>query len=432
MWLFCVLTVCTKCCFSQTHCELLGFKVNKYTIFIGMEKQKKIIIASLIVVFLLGLTFLNYNKVGYWFKNTSFFSQEEPFKKELLSELKTYADSIGIDTSRYTLADNLDATELQADTLIRRLVLEIKYGKKVTGLLQNKIPEQVDSATIFTAPLGKNLVDSLKKGNAFTPYAQLVAHYDRLRGSASDDTLRQIRKTLNFYRWLNRFELDRFIVVNIPAAELNVYDDQGKRLMPMQVIAGSKKNATPLFTTYLTDIIAYPYWNVPQGIAVKELLPKIQQNPGFLDSQNLEILDKREKVVDPESIDWESLSATNFPYRIRQTSGCHNSLGLIKFNLDGPGAIYMHDTNARNLFEMSTDRWRSHGCMRLEKPVEFANYLLGETKFDEGFYNRCLIDQKPSSFKLPKKYPVFVIYNLVDVNAEGRLVFYRDVYGQLV
>ena len=69
-----------------------------------------------------------------------------------------------------------------------------------------------------------------------------------------------------------------------------------------------------------------------------------------------------------------------------------------------------------------------HGCVRLEKPVEFANFVLEEPKFDEGFYNRCLIDQKPSTFKLPRPFPVFVVYNLADVNEAGQLQFYRDVY----
>ncbi|WP_266367069.1 L,D-transpeptidase family protein [Tellurirhabdus rosea] len=350
---------------------------------------------------------------------------------QLMSRLTQFADSVGVDTSRYSLSGA--ATEPEVDKKFRQLLAELRYGQKVTGLMQNPFEEKIDTVWVGSIELKPELVDSLHRTSEFAPYRQLVEHYGRLKRTAGGDTLKQIQKTLNFYRWLNRYELDRFAVVNIPAAELNVFDRTGKRLMPMEVIAGSLDNKTPLFTSYVTDIIAYPYWNVPDGIAQTELLPRIQRNVGFIDNQNLEVLDKKSgKVLDPYSIDWASVSSDNFPYRIRQTSGCHNSLGLIKFNLNGPGAIYFHDTNSRSLFTATTDRWRSHGCVRLEKPVELANYMLEAVKFDEGFYNRCLIDQKPSTFPLPKKFPVVVIYNLADVNQQGQLVFYKDVYKMKV
>ncbi|MBO0932511.1 L,D-transpeptidase family protein [Fibrella aquatilis] len=342
-----------------------------------------------------------------------------------LRTAKHMADSLGIDTTRYATA----SPGLAGETL-RNLLTEIRYGQKPADQSFSKLPETVDTTVIGEALRTADPVASVQaKAPAFAPYRALVAQYQQVRKTATPAQLGQIRQTLNFYRYLNRFGADKFILVNIPAARLAVYDQAGHRQLPMDVIVGKAGKATPRFNCYLTDIVAYPYWNVPEGIALKEIVPKVRANPSYLDSQNMEVLDSHDQPVDPESVDWTDVSASNFPYRFRQTSGCHNSLGLIKFTLNGPPAIYLHDTNARQLFDQTTDHWRSHGCVRVEKPVELANFVLGTPKFDQGFYNRCLTDQTPSTFKLPKPFPVFVTYNLADVDETGKLVYYKDVYG---
>lgn len=328
------------------------------------------------------------------------------------------ADSLGIDTTRFAAVDA--ATIPQLADRRKQLAFEIQYGKKPSRMTFAGLRETVDT-TQLTAD---------RPASAFAPYTQLVAHYNRLRtAKAAPDSLRLIRQTLNFYRYLNRFSLDKFAVVNIPSGELNVFDQVGKRLMPMQVIVGKKDKKTPCMATYINNIVTYPYWNVPKSIATKEMLPKIQNNVSYLEDQNLEVLDQREQTVDPETVDWANLSADDFPYRIRQASGCSNSLGLIKFDLANPFAIYLHDTNSRDLFTESTDRFRSHGCVRVQKPVELANFVLGATVFDSGYMDRCLIDQKPKTIKLPKPFPVFIVYNTADVDAAGKLRVYNDIYA---
>lgn len=349
-----------------------------------------------------------------------------------LGEVRRYADSLGIDSSRYALPTNstkLHENEVVAEEKLQKLLVELRYGHKPADESFSGLKEAVDTAWVGTVMRNDSVMAALKADSGlFAPYVALVKQFDQIRDTATPSQLKAVRESLNFYRYLNRFDFDKFIVVNIPAAQLTVFDQKGGRAMPMDVIVGKADKQTPRFNCFLTDITAYPYWNVPEGIGVKELLPKVQANPSFLDSQNMEVLDAKNKPIDPATLDWASFSATNFPYRFRQTSGCHNSLGLIKFVLNGPEAIYFHDTNARELFDITKDRWRSHGCVRLEKPVEFANYVLGTPKFDQGFYDRCLVDQKPQTFKLPKPYPVFVTYHTADVDASGKLVFYKDVY----
>jgi hypothetical protein len=372
--------------------------------------------------------------IGVFITLTLFFSscKKEELSNDVVQKLQAtrhLADSLGIDTTRYMVASP-EKNPNDAQTMLLKLIAEIQYGRKPADMSFTKLTEKIDRKEISRISRSKDVLAKIKPNTStFGPYRSLVAKYNEVRKTASPAQLQQIKQTLNFYRYLNRFETDKFIMVNIPAARLAVFDKNGRRELPMDVIVGKPDKATPRFNCYVTDIVAYPYWNVPESIALKELMPKVKANPSFLDNQNMEILDSRDKPVDPETIDWSSVSASKFPYRFRQRSGCHNSLGLIKFVLDGPPAIYLHDTNARQLFDKTTDRWRSHGCVRVEKPVELANYVLGSPKFDEGFYNRCLTDQKPSSFKLPKPYPVFVTYNLADVNENGQLVYYKDIYS---
>ncbi|MFD1143154.1 L,D-transpeptidase family protein [Larkinella insperata] len=395
-----------------------------------MERRNIIIlVASAVVVLLVGWFALKH--FGVLNKNDV---PAEGWNREqaevVMRQLCRAADSVGIDTNRYSFQVN--DTKKEFGEKFTGLLLELRYGLKPSRITYTKLPEKIDTVwaiAMLKKDEGRSALDSLKKTSVFGHYTTLVNHYTRLRKAGVYDTAKYVRQTLNFYRYLNRFEFDRFLVVNIPAAQLNIYDRSGKCLLPMDVIAGKRDSKTPFFTTYLTDIITYPYWNVPRGIGIKEILPKVQANVQYLENQNMEVLDAKEQVVDPYEIDWASLSAENFPYRFRQASGCSNSLGLIKFNLTGPGAIYLHDTNARDLFDQTSDRWRSHGCMRVQKPVELANYLMEKPVLDEGFMNRCMVDQKPQTLKLPKPFPVFVVYNRVDVDESGNLRGYKDVYG---
>ncbi|WP_338876411.1 L,D-transpeptidase family protein [Spirosoma sp. SC4-14] len=399
---------------------------DKRKIWIGVA-----IVAALVVLFFVGREVVRWQQT----KQAARVSHEQAIQelttaRQTLHRVCRYADSVGIDTSRIAMPTT--ATKEEIGDRTDQLLMEIRYGKKPSMLAFVGLEEQIDSSWVDEADTAFS--PASVPNAAFAPYSQLVAHYNQLRSRektnpAVADSVRLIRQTLNFYRYINRFNPEQFVLVNIPAGELNVFDKTGRRMLPMKVIAGKKDKQTPCMTTYIKDIVAYPYWNVPKSIATKEMLPKIRNDVAFLYNQNLEVLDSQNRVVDPEEVDWESLSETNFPYRIRQASGCENALGLIKFDLANPLAIYLHDTNGRDMFTLTADRWRSHGCVRVQKPVELANFVLGETKFDANFMNRCLIDQKPQTLSIPKPFPVFITYNIADVDGAGRLHFYKDVYG---
>ena len=342
-----------------------------------------------------------------------------------------YADSVGIDTTRYVA--RTQSNKAQIDTVLARILLEIRYGKKPSGLAYSGLKDKLDSTWIRNTEAAIE-PKSLAEISTFEPYKQLIGYYNQIReragtSPAAADSLRLIRQTLNFYRYINRFNPEQFVLVNIPSGQLNVFDKTGERLLPMQVIAGKPDRQTPCMTTYIQNIVMYPQWNVPRNIALEEMLPRMKRNLAYLSSQNLELIDDKGHEVNPEKVNWKTISETNFPYRVRQASGCDNSLGLLKFNLANPLAIYLHDTNSRDLFTSTADRWRSHGCVRVQKPVELANLVLGEEAFDDKYMKECLLHQKPQTLPIPKRFPVFITYNVADIDENGKLRFYKDVYG---
>jgi L,D-transpeptidase YcbB len=241
--------------------------------------------------------------------------------------------------------------------------------------------------------------------------------------------MQQLIFSINYYRWLYCILQDQqVIVVNIPAAYMKVYYNNNTTL-EMRMIVGKTTTPTPTLMSTVNEVILYPYWHVPYSIATKELLPIIKRNPAYLEAGNYQVLNGAGKVVDPYSINWHSLSAGYFPYIIRQGTGCDNSLGLLKLNFYSPFGVYLHDTPVRSMF-MLGKRFFSHGCMRMEKPIELGHLLLKnnlvaiDTLEDKG----CLVNQAPVAVPADVHMPVIVWYNPAGMDSTGRVIFYEDIY----
>jgi murein L,D-transpeptidase YcbB/YkuD len=148
--------------------------------------------------------------------------------------------------------------------------------------------------------------------------------------------------------------------------------------MDTRVIVGAPYRRSPEFSTVVTGVEIDPYWNVPDGIAREELLPRIREDPEFLAENNYRVLGTergRTVVVDPATVDWSAHRSDRFPYRLRQEPGLENALGRIKLQMPNRWDVYLHDTPARELFER-TVRSFSHGCIRVEDPFGLAALLL--------------------------------------------------------
>ncbi len=245
--------------------------------------------------------------------------------------------------------------------------------------------------------------------------------------------MNQLVTALNNYRWLHGLiQQQKVIVANIPGAYLQVYQGDSV-ILEMKLIVGKKTTPTPTLLSVANEVVLYPYWHVPYSITTKELLPLIKRDIAFLEKGNYQVLTRQGKVLNPYKINWRRFSNKYFPYIIRQSTGCDNSLGLLKLNFYNPFNVYLHDTPSAALFG-TKKRFYSHGCMRMEKPFELGHLLLKDNSvaIDTLEEKGCVLNQVPVMVTVKEKIPVLVWYNPVALNAAGRLVFYEDIYERFL
>ena len=234
-------------------------------------------------------------------------------------------------------------------------------------------------------------------------------------------------ENINKCRWFACMEHKKNIHINIPSTNLKLYASDSL-LLTMKVIVGKPSTPTPVFCARLNQVIFFPYWNVPRSIAINEFLPVLKRDAHFLENNGIQVLDAKGQVIDENQLDWKKYNSKNFPYRFRQVTGCDNSLGIVKFDIEDPFSIYMHDTNHKELFGRDK-RFLSHGCIRLEKPYELAAALLeNQAQVNNFVKQRFNKNLQPVSLKLQETIPVFVSYFTVDISDRNEIVFYENIY----
>ena len=267
-----------------------------------------------------------------------------------------------------------------------------------------------------------------------------VKHFQRRHGLTDDGAIgaevvdqlnvpveariRQIELNMERWRWLPRDLGERYILVNIPEMQLDVYE--GNRVpLSMRVVVGKKDTQTPIFNEEMTYLVFSPYWNVPDSIAQGETLPAIMKDPAFLARNNMEVIDASGQTVDPSSVDFADPSK----YRFRQRPGGANSLGLVKFMFPNQYNVYLHDTPADSLFTRAS-RSFSHGCVRLENPVALAQYVLKDkSEWTREKIEAAMNAGEEQHVKLSSPIPVYLGYFTVAVSNDGLVQFRKDVYG---
>lgn len=346
--------------------------------------------------------------------------------KDIYQELLSQASGAGIDTKKFEAKSG--------NAPVFALLEEVAFGHKPTiRFTQKKV--KADTSLI------RNAAEELVKGESvervmeqlepvFPVYHNLKIHYDRLIKSNKKDSAAYVAQTLNAYRWIHRQtrHAPRFVMVNIRGAYLTAMDSAGKNVLTMRTVVGKRDTPTPTIDTYATSIVTHPYWNVPKSIAIKEIFPKAAADPEYLTRNRIQVIGKDGQAINPEELEWGDLTADKFPYRFRQETGEDNSLGLLKVEIKNPLAIYLHDTNARYLFK-SNQRWRSHGCVRVQHPTDLANYMAGTKLLDSDFMTEPdSVSHPPKWHKLKVRVPVFLLYLPADCNEKGDLMFFPDVY----
>jgi murein L,D-transpeptidase YcbB/YkuD len=241
--------------------------------------------------------------------------------------------------------------------------------------------------------------------------------------------IRQIELNLERWRWLPKDLGDRCVVVNIADFQLAVMEGT-QTVMTMPVVVGTAYRKTPVFSARMSHLIFAPYWNVPKTILREDKLPLIKANPGFLREHHFEMVrgeGENMVEVDPASIRWAQMKAENFPGVLRQKPGPWNPLGRVKFMLPNPFDVYLHDTPDKRLFGRDA-RTFSSGCIRLERPVELATHLLGDSGWSRQMVLEAMAASEPLRVSLGKPLPVHILYWTAWVDEEGRLQFRDDIY----
>jgi murein L,D-transpeptidase YcbB/YkuD len=242
----------------------------------------------------------------------------------------------------------------------------------------------------------------------------------------------QIELAMERLRWLPELSPGPFIIVNIPAFELWAYDDIDKassNIANMRVVVGqAMKNETPVLMAEMRFIDFQPYWNVPYNIVKKEILPKLMQNPTYLDKENMELVTTFGNETKAVAFTGSSITGLKQgTLRIRQRPGKKNALGRVKFMFPNKEDVYLHDTPSQTLFSKSR-RDFSHGCVRVENPEGLAEFAL-KNQWSKETIQQALQTPKTQRVILKKSIPVLFFYVTAFFDENNNLVFYPDIYG---
>lgn len=221
----------------------------------------------------------------------------------------------------------------------------------------------------------------------------------------------------------------RYIFVNIAGQEVEAVAN-GRVEMRRRVVVGKTDRQTPEYTSAINYITFNPYWNVPQSIARRDIIPKVQRDPGYLKRMGIRVLSgygPNPREIDPYSVDWSSASAQSL--RLRQDPSRRNSLGTVRIHFPNPHAVYLHDTPSKSLFSRVT-RAYSSGCVRVDQVHDLVEWLLQDTPgWDRGRIDRVVQSGENTDVSLAATVPVYMMYLTAWVSEDGAVNFRDDIYS---
>lgn len=238
------------------------------------------------------------------------------------------------------------------------------------------------------------------------------------------ETKRQrIVLALERLRWHPRDLGSRHVFINQPAYRAR-YIENDRTKLDMRVVVGTTAHQTSFFYDTIETVEYNPYWGVPKSILVNEYLPKLRENPAYLDERGYEVTDAKGRRIASSAIDWWSIGS-NPPFDVRQSPGEANALGELKILFPNKHAIYMHDTPAKSLFSRD-ERAFSHGCVRLAEPRQMAAAVLGSSVS----HVEEMLTKGHGQDELAHKFPVYVAYFTAWPKDDGAVEYFSDVYSR--
>lgn len=246
------------------------------------------------------------------------------------------------------------------------------------------------------------------------------------------ERVKQIELNLERWRWLPLDLRAYHILVNIANFDLDVVEN-GAQVLTMRAIAGKEYRKTPVFSARMTYLVLNPYWHIPPKIAVQDKLPLIKEEGTYLKQQKITVFQgwgAEAQEIDPMTVDWEKVTAKNFGYRLRQDPGPQNALGQVKFMFPNKFDVYIHDTPSRELF-IKSERAFSSGCIRIEKPIDLAVYVLrDDPKWKRENIIAAIERGVEQTVILPNPILVHLLYWTAWVDENEMIQFRPDIYGR--
>jgi L,D-transpeptidase YcbB len=253
----------------------------------------------------------------------------------------------------------------------------------------------------------KRAVQHFQERHAIAPDGVAGAATVRELNHTVEDWIAELRLNLDRWRWLPNELGERYVLVNIAGFEMEVVE-RGHVIESMNVVVGKESTATPVFSDSIRHVVVNPYWNVPDGIMARTIAPAMARDPNYLAKHDMEVVDGR----------------------VRQRPGPMNSLGRYKFIFPNEHDVYLHDTPDGHLFSR-TERAFSSGCVRIERPRDFARLLLRlQSDRDPDSLDGIFASGKEQWIKLDRPLPVYLLYFTAWVQEDGSVRFHHDVYGR--
>jgi len=319
-------------------------------------------------------------------------------------------------------------------------VIQLQKGDKGTSVerLRERLiifgdlyTDNKDQADIFDETI-EEAVRSYQKRHGLKQDGIVGPQTLEMLNTSLQKRIRQIELNMERWRWVSRNIGNRYLIVNIADFKLWVTENR-RRVLDMRVVVGRPYRRTPVFSAIMTFMVINPYWNIPQRLAIKDVLPKIQKNIHYIEQQKIKVFkdwSNNAVEIDPETIEWNKIEPRNFTYKLRQEPGPKNLLGRIKFIFPNKFAVYLHDTPKRFLFK-ENNRDFSSGCIRVEEPISLAVYLLQD---DPSWTRERLMETIengiPQVIGLKRPIMVHLQYWTAWVDENGKLNFRYDIYDR--
>jgi murein L,D-transpeptidase YcbB/YkuD len=314
-----------------------------------------------------------------------------------------------------------------------------------------KRPDSASMVRVFNIQNFKTYLDSIQpKDSQYIALQTALKSGQNAPGLSQEETQRILVVNLDRLRWKNKPTESKYVIVNIPDFQLNVMED-GKSTLNMKVCVGEGRNKdhantlvdydesdkvdrpfsheTPQLNSLIYVAEVNPVWNIPSSIATKEIMTLALNDRYYLSNKNIDVYKNGQKIEDSETINWENVKKNPDDYSFKQQPGADNSLGKVKFLFPNKTNVYLHDTPAQLPFKKDM-RAVSHGCVRLEKPLDFAKTLFGDgEKYNTIAKDMTEDNNTPTQLTLPKKVPVYITYITCWADDKGTLQFRHDIYA---